>query len=186
LLSVIAAAWVLGEHPTATALGGVGVVVAGIFLLAGGPALFRQEARHVRVAVGYGLITGAFIAAYTVWDRHGVASLAVAPLLYDAGTTLTGVALLAPFAAGRWPEITREWRKHRIEATAVAGISSLSYILVLTALAFTPVSYIAPAREVSVVIGAFIGARRLKESDGRRRIVAAALIALGILIMAVG
>jgi len=120
-----------------------------------------------------------------VWDRRGVASLAIAPLLYDAGTTATGVVLLAPFAAGRRPEIMRQWRVHRLDATAVAGLSSLSYILVLTALAVTPVSYIAPVREVSIVIGAFIGARRLKEAESSRRILAAAAIAIGILIMAV-
>ena len=79
----------------------------------------------------------------------------------------------------------RQWRVHRLDATAVAGLSSLSYILVLTALAVTPVSYIAPVREVSIVIGAFIGARRLKEAESSRRILAAAAIAIGILIMAV-
>ena len=80
----------------------------------------------------------------------------------------------------------REWREHRLEATGVAGLSSISYILVLTALAITPVSYIAPVREVSIVMGAFIGARRLKEVEGRRRIIASAAMAIGIVIMAVG
>jgi drug/metabolite transporter (DMT)-like permease len=184
VLSVIAAVCLLGERPTPVAVCGGLIIVVGIFLLAGGPAVLRQDSAHKRAAIGYGLITGAFIAAYTIWDRHGVASLAIAPLLYDAGTTVTGVILLAPFAARRWPEVTREWREHRTEATAVAGLSSISYILVLTALAVTPVTYIAPVREVSIVIGAFIGVRRLKEADGRRRILAAAAIAVGIIIMA--
>jgi drug/metabolite transporter (DMT)-like permease len=186
VLSIIAAVFLLGERPGPAATCGALIIVASIFLLAGGPALLRQDALHRRIAVGYGLITGAFIAAYTIWDRHGVASLAIAPLLYDAGTTVTGVVLLAPFAARRWPEVAREWREHRLEATAVAGISSVSYILVLTALAVTPVSYIAPVREVSIVIGAFIGVRKLKEADGRRRIFAAMAIAIGIIIMAAG
>jgi drug/metabolite transporter (DMT)-like permease len=184
VLSVIGAALLLGERPTSNAVCGGLVIVTSIFLLAGGPALLRRDALNRRVAVGYGIVTGAFIAAYTVWDRHGVASLAIAPLLYDAGTTVTGVAILAPFAAARWPELKREWREHRVEATAVAGLSSISYVLVLTALAVTPVSYIAPVREVSIVIGAFIGTRTLKEPDGRRRILAAIAIAMGILIMA--
>jgi drug/metabolite transporter (DMT)-like permease len=186
VLSTIAAICLLGERPPASAICGGLMIVASIFLLAGGPALLRQDARHKRIAVGYGLITGAFIAAYTVWDKHGVASLLIAPLLYDAGTTVTGVVLLAPFASRRWPEVEREWREHRIEALAVAGLSSVSYILVLTALAVSPVSYIAPIREVSIVIGAFVGARRLKEAEGPRRIIAAAAIVIGILIMAVG
>jgi drug/metabolite transporter (DMT)-like permease len=186
VLSIIAAVFLLGERPGPAATCGALIIVASIFLLAGGSALLRQDARHRRIAVGYGLMTGAFIAAYTIWDRHGVASLAIAPLLYDAGTTVTGVVLLAPFAARRWPEVAREWREHKLEATAVAGLSSISYILVLTALAVTPVSYIAPVREVSIVIGAFIGVRKLKEADGRRRILAATAIAIGIIIIAAG
>jgi drug/metabolite transporter (DMT)-like permease len=184
LLSTIAAIFLLGERPSAGALCGGLIIVASIFLLAGGPALLRQDARHKRIAVGYGLITGAFIAAYTVWDKHGVASLLIAPLLYDAGTTVTGVVLLAPFASRQFLEVRREWYEHRGEAMAVAGLSSLSYILVLTALAVTPVSYIAPVREVSIVIGAFVGARRLKEVEGPRRIFAAVAIAVGIVVMA--
>ncbi len=186
VLSIVAAVCLLGERPGPAALCGALLIVGSIFFLAGGRALLGQDARHTRIAVGYGLITGAFIAAYTIWDRHGVASLAIAPLLYDAGTTVTGVVVLAPFASRRWPEVIREWTEHRVEAIAVAGLSSLSYILVLTALAVTPVSYIAPVREVSIVIGAFIGVRKLKDSDGRRRILAATAIAIGILVMAVG
>jgi len=185
VLATLAAIVLLDERPTITALIGGGLIVASIFDLAGGTAVLRQAAADKRVAIGFGLATGAFIAAYTVWDRHGVASLLIVPLLYDAGTTLTGVLLLAPFAARRWPEVVQQWREHRIDAAAVAGLSSISYILVLTALAITAVSYIAPVREVSIVIGAFFGARRLKESDGNRRILAATAIAIGILLMAV-
>lgn len=186
LLSTFAAVWLLGERPTPAAMAGGLIIVGSIFFLAGGPMLLKRSAGHTRIAIAYGIATGVFIAAYTVWDRRGVASLAIAPLIYAAGTTLTGVVLLAPFAARRWPEVVREWREHRLEATGVAGLSSISYILVLTALAITPVSYIAPVREVSIVMGAFIGARRLKEVEGRRRIIASAAMAIGIVIMAVG
>jgi hypothetical protein len=45
---------------------------------------------------------------------------------------------------------------------------------------------VAPAREVSIVIGAFIGARYLKEADGRRRVWAALVIAAGVIALAIG
>jgi uncharacterized membrane protein len=57
---------------------------------------------------------------------------------------------------------------------------------VLTALSFTPVSYIAPAREVSIVIGAFLGAKVLKEADGSRRVWAAVAMAAGVIALALG
>jgi drug/metabolite transporter (DMT)-like permease len=186
LLSTFAAVLILGERPSLlTIIGGL-LVVASIFFIADGSRLLRQDRAHLRVAVGYGIMTGIFIAAYTIWDQHGVAVLAVAPLLYDAGTTVTGVLLLAPFSIRCWPEIERHWHEHRLFVFGVAGLSSISYILVLTALVFTPVSYIAPAREVSVVIGAFIGAKYLREGDQRRRLWAAAAIAVGIVALALG
>jgi H+/Cl- antiporter ClcA len=53
-------------------------------------------------------------------------------------------------------------------------------------MSFTPVSYIAPAREISIVIGAFFGAKLLNESDAPRRLLAAAGMAAGIIALALG
>jgi len=61
-----------------------------------------------------------------------------------------------------------------------------AYVLVLTAMSFTPVSYVAPAREVSILIGAFFGAKFLKESDQKRRLWAAAAMVCGIVALAFG
>jgi len=62
----------------------------------------------------------------------------------------------------------------------------LSYIMVLTALTFAPVSYIAPAREVSVLFSTVIGARFLKEPQFGRRLAGAALIVGGVAALTVG
>jgi hypothetical protein len=50
----------------------------------------------------------------------------------------------------------------------------------------TPVSYIAPARELSILIGAVIGVRVLSEGDVRRRLLAAGAIARGVSALALG
>jgi drug/metabolite transporter (DMT)-like permease len=136
--------------------------------------------------VNYGILSGVFIASYTLWDRHGVAALAIAPLLYDAGTALTQLALLTPFAVRRWPEVKSEWRDKKKWAFGVAVLSPIAYVLVLTAMTFTPVSYVAPAREVSILIGAFIGAKYLREAQGRRRLWAAGVMAIGVIALALG
>jgi len=57
---------------------------------------------------------------------------------------------------------------------------------VLTAMVFTPVSYVAPAREVSILFAALLGAHFLKERDAARRLIAAAAIVLGIVGLALG
>jgi hypothetical protein len=62
----------------------------------------------------------------------------------------------------------------------------LSYILVLTALAFTAVTYIAPAREISILIAAAMGTGLLAEGDAARRVGAAFAMVLGVVALALG
>jgi uncharacterized membrane protein len=51
---------------------------------------------------------------------------------------------------------------------------------------FTPVSYVAPAREMSILFAALMGAHFLKEADATRRLIAAALVVVGITGLAIG
>jgi uncharacterized membrane protein len=55
---------------------------------------------------------------------------------------------------------------------------------VLLALRLSPVGYIGAVREVSVVIGAWIGATFFAERAGTVRILASALVVAGILLIA--
>ena len=203
LLSTLAAILLLGERPSPLALAGGSVIIASIFWLTGGWARIwalrkgraaktaerktgAPETTLVSSSINYGLMSCVFIASYTLWDKHGVAGLGIAPLLYDAGTAFTQLALLTPFAVRRWPEVTAEWRDKKRWAFGVALLSPVAYVLILTAMKVTPVSYVAPAREVSIVIGAFIGAKFLREADGPRRLAAAAAMAIGVIALALG
>ncbi len=68
----------------------------------------------------------------------------------------------------------------------VAALAPLAYILVLTALVFTPVSYVAPVREVSILIATAMGAQLLVEGDARRRLLAAGAVVAGVVALALG
>ncbi|ATC64312.1 EamA family transporter [Nibricoccus aquaticus] len=186
LLSTIAAIAIFHERPTPLALVGGAVIVASVFYLTGGPQLLHQSRAHLRQAIFYGVACGLVIAIYTVWDQRAVAHLHIPPILYDAGTQIVVTASLTPFALRRRSEIAFEWRTHRWHALTIAVLGSTGYVLILTAMKFTPVSYIAPAREISIVIGAFFGAKILKEGDTRRRLFAASGMALGIIALALG
>ena len=186
LLSVLFAILLLGERPHPLGLAGAGLIVAGIFFLTGGTKLWHADRAHLRTGIRYGLLTGVFIAAYTLWDRQGVAVHAIPPVLFDAGTAVMMNLLLAPFALRRWAEVKREWQVHRPEILVMAILSPLGYVLVLTAMTFTPVSYVAPARETSILIGAFLGAKYFKEAQGSRRLGAAACIVTGIVLLTAG
>jgi drug/metabolite transporter (DMT)-like permease len=110
--------------------------------------------------------------------------LLIPPLLLDYGSSLGRAVLLAPYAFQHRPEVKKLWTDHRWEVIGVACLSPLAYILVLTALRFTPVSYVAPAREISVLIGVAMGARLLREGEVMRRMAAAGLIVLGVMTLA--
>ena len=107
-------------------------------------------------------------------------------MLYDCGTQIVMCCILAPFAWQRLPELARDWREHRGKALTIATLGPTGYVLILTAMSFTPVSYIAPAREISILIGTYFGAKLLKEADAQRRLFAAAGMVLGIIALALG
>jgi drug/metabolite transporter (DMT)-like permease len=185
LLSIAVAILFLGERPGPTALAGAVLIGASALLLTGNPfAWHKSEARH---AVGFALLTGMTIAVYTVFDKYSVAVWLIVPLVYDWGCNASRCLVLVPFARHRAPgEMARAWREQRRTALAIAILSPLSYILMLTAMVFTPVSLIAPAREVSILFAAIIGAHFLQEGAVKRRLVAAAGMVLGIAGLAFG
>ena len=184
LLSTVAAIIFLGERPSVVAVVGALLIIGGVMVLAGNLARLRQSG--TRDAVGYALITGLFIAAYTLWDKQAVSRFAIMPMVLDWGANLGRAILLTPFALRYSEEAVIEWREHKWEAVAVAILIPLSYILVLTAMSFTPVSYVAPAREISILIGTALGARLLAEGDAPRRLAAAGAMVLGIVALALG
>jgi drug/metabolite transporter (DMT)-like permease len=183
LLSTTVAVFALGEHPTLLALLGTGCVVIGVFLIASGPRVL--SGKNSRLAALFGILTGCCIAAYTLWDKEAVSVGQVAPLLLSYGATCLRVTALTPYALRHWPEVRFHWQTHRLEASGIAVLNTLSYVLVLTALVFTPVSYVAPAREVSVLFGTLMGTRLLAEGDAKRRLLAAGVIVLGVIALAV-
>jgi drug/metabolite transporter (DMT)-like permease len=184
LLSSIAAILFLDERPSAVGLLGALLIIGGVVALSSNPEGLRRAG--ARTAIQYALVTGAFIAAYTVWDKQAVSRFAVSPILLDWGTNVGRTLLLTPLALRRWDKVSIEWQTHRREAVGVALLAPLSYILVLTALTFTPVTYVAPAREISILIGTAMGTRWLAEGDAARRLTGAAAMVMGVIALAIG
>ena len=185
LITIVVAVMLLGERPGPTAIAGALLIGASALLLTGNPfAWHKSEARH---AVGFALLTGCVIASYTIFDKASVASWLIPPLLYDWGCNFFRVCVLVPFTNRRAPgSMAAAWRERRGAVIAIALGSPLSYILVLTAMVFTPVSLVAPAREVSILFAALMGAHFLREGDLARRVVAAIGMVLGISGLALG
>ncbi|MET0543729.1 MAG: DMT family transporter [Variovorax sp.] len=191
LLSSLFAILFLGESISLTGLAGIVGVVLGVFLVAGGPQLWRAtqdpvRRERVRKGLRYGVLTGAFIAAYTVTDSYAVKVLAMSPILVDYMSGFVRVALLLPAALRDRAEAARLWRLQWKYALLVAVISPVSYVLVLYAVQQAPISHVAPAREVSMLFAALIGGHLLREGDRLLRLAGAAFIAAGVIALALG
>ncbi|WMW81416.1 DMT family transporter [Undibacterium cyanobacteriorum] len=191
LLSSSIAIIFLGEQ--LSLLGGFGIiaVVMGVFLIAGGPRLIRSlrggsggdnhDALRIRKGLFYGLLTGVFIAAYTVLDGYAVKVLLMSPILVDYFGNYARLALLAPTVLRNFPDTLASWKKEWKYAFVVAAISPISYVLVLYAMQTAPLSHVAPAREVSMLFAALIGGHLLDEGDRVQRILGAVCIAFGVM-----
>ncbi len=184
LLSSIGAFLLLGETPTPLKIMGLIGVVVGIGLIStqGDLAAFRRPGGQAGLRWGVG--TGALIASYTIVDAYVVKELGVHPVILDWCSNLLRFLLLAPLVlrdvgharermAGRW---------HL--AIAVGVLSPLSYILVLLALDLgAPLSVVAPAREMSMMVGALLGMIVLGEAVGRWRLLGCLVLVLGVVLL---
>lgn len=182
MMATAAAIVLLGERPSAAALAGAALVVAGVFVISGGLPALRKG--HAGRSAGYGLVTGVLIAGYTLWDKVSVSTLLLSPILVDYCSNLGRALLLTPHALKRRDEVRALWCRSKRDIFWVALLTPLSYILVLTAMVTTPVSYVAPAREVSVLIAVAMGTGLLDEGQAGRRMVAAVLIVIGVVLLA--
>jgi drug/metabolite transporter (DMT)-like permease len=182
----------LGERPTPIGVGGIFIVVIGLYLV-NLPTLaaWNRPLLGLRSpAARWALLTGLLISIYSAIDKVGMRYVDPLPYLY-LFLVVTWMALSAQWLhpdrrSALRAEVQIDRRRVLLTATAVAILGSSAYALVLAALRLSPVSYVSPVRELSVVIGAWIGVRFMGEQGGRLRIFAAALVALGIIIIALG
>jgi drug/metabolite transporter (DMT)-like permease len=190
LLASAAAVALFGERPGPVAVLGILLIGSGVFVLAWEPGgatdASPAQKRARRLGVAYGVLTGAFIAGYTLWDKQAVSGLALSPVLYYWAALAVETVILSPTALRHRDEVGAAWRSYRQEALGVAILSPLSYLLVLTALVFAPVSHVAPAREVGILIGTALGGGLLEEGGAPRRLLAAGAIVAGIVALALG
>ncbi|MBV9481204.1 MAG: hypothetical protein JO249_10680 [Acidobacteria bacterium] len=181
-MSFIGAVLLLGERASFMAAGGTLLVVSGIFVLSAG---LRDSDKGWR-APCWGVATGLTIACYTLVDGYSVRVLLLSPILVEcAGNVLRAVALSGEAWLRRrslWTEYRQCWR----EVIAVAVLTPLGYILVLLAMRIAPISRVAPAREMSMMLGAYFGSRFLKEGQLARRLSGSVLIAAGVAALASG
>jgi drug/metabolite transporter (DMT)-like permease len=182
VLVALAGAALLGEHLTAAAWAGVGLVTGGVL----GMALAGSRAPASRRGVALALVNAAVIAAYTLLDGLGVRRSG-APVAYAMWLfLLNAVPLLLWALAARRARLTAHARRYGA-AALVGGFGNLgSYGLALWAMTGAPVAAVAALRETSILFGLAIAALALGERPGPAHLAAAALIALGAVSLRLG
>lgn len=194
LLSALAGIVILGERPGPVAVAGICLIVIGIIAIgipgrarpAAGPAGPGRSRPAPARAVSFALCTGAFIASYTVWDKYAVSTLHTPAVLQGYAAFPVMIAVFAPIALRDQVRLRSVWTTYRLQIAGAAVLAPLAYMLVLVALSFSPVSSIAPAREVSILFGVLLGRKSLGETGIRRKITAAVAIVAGIVAVALG
>lgn len=183
LFSVVAAVLILGEMPGVLGWFGIGSILVGILLIAGFPQLLRNTNDRLPKGILWGTMTGVSIAAYTVIDGYAVKVLGMSPVIYYILGLALRTALLAP-AALRSPQLLKDqWSQNRLYIIVVGVLSPLAYTLVLYAMVRAPLSYVAPVRELSMLVGVFVGARLLRERCVFSRMAGTALMVLGVIML---
>jgi drug/metabolite transporter (DMT)-like permease len=178
-LVVVGIEAVLGRQLPGLQLVGILVISLGLLSLAldGG-----RPSRSSLPALGAALATGICIAGYTVIDASAVARTPVA--LYAVWMFLIqGPVMPIVALARRGRALIGQVRP--VAAAGLGGgvVSLVAYGLVLVAQTSGATAAVAALRETSIVIGAVIGSLFLGERFGRSRIVAAAVVVVGIVLV---
>ncbi|GAB4574477.1 MAG: EamA family transporter [Anaerolineae bacterium] len=184
LLVTAGAILLLGETPSVLALIGTLLITLGVLTLTGDPRVVRQSAALPGII--YGLLTALSVAAYSLWDSVAVTRMAIPPIVYLWGVAWMRTLLLMPLAFRNREELPAAWARDRWRALLVALFSPGGYVLILIALTFSPVSYVAPMRSISILIGVVMGAQVLKEDEPRRRLAGALAMVLGVGLLGIG
>lgn len=185
-LSSFLAVLLLGERIGILAAAGIAVIVVGVVATG---LIDRSEPvlgtrRRLDPGIVFGVLTGAAIASYTIWDAHALRTWGLSPVAFMVGCTLVEAVLYAPQVYRRRSELLPVARRHWPKILAFGVLSPMSYILVLTAVTMAPVALVAPIREVSVVLVSVFGALVLREGSAVRRIAASVVVVGGVLMLA--
>jgi uncharacterized membrane protein len=164
---------------------GLACVLAGIVLVGSTTLWQRRRVEGVRVGgLGAAALVAGCISAYSAIDAAAIR--VIHPLPYSALIAVATAVFVAPFVLLKYPAtlICAEWRANWRSISAVGITSALTYLLVLQAYALARASYVGAVREISVVLAAVVGWLWLGESFGIVRVIGAACIFCGILVIA--
>ncbi len=184
-LLVLWSAIFLREHLTVGGYIGLAFITGGIMVI-GATTLIQSngEKPHLR-GILTALSVAFIISIYTLVDGTAVKNGQALPyglFMFSMMPFVTTPYLVQKFG---WDHFSESWRKNRGYLLLGGVLGLVAYMMALFAYSFAPLSYSGAIREVSVVIGAFLGWRFLKEEMGGVRVVGSAIVFAGVMVIAI-
>jgi drug/metabolite transporter (DMT)-like permease len=178
VLTTIAAFLVIGEALSTGQIAAVVMISIGIMALSFG-------AGASRAAVGFALATGVAVATYSFFAGLGVRAAGSVLGFQACLEIVTGFGMLGYGVVARRPDLVVYARRHGAVGLFAGAVSVLGFLAYLVAARSLPLGPVSALRETSVIFGAVLGTIVLKEGFGPRRIAAAVLVTVGIVLLAV-
>ncbi|MCL1597236.1 DMT family transporter [Parasutterella secunda] len=190
LITVLCAVLILGDRPSFWGWIGIVLILASIVLLAM-PHKRDKQTQDLRIRAGifWGFLTGCFIAGYSFCDAWAVQQeTGLTPLSFYFPSIAVRAIVFAPFIMmhANWKAESKEiLTTPRLQkALAVVTVCSpLAYILVLYAMTIAPLAYVAPSREVGMMIGVVLGGLLLRERLSVTRLAGVIGMTLGVILV---
>lgn len=175
----------LQEVPSTLGFIGIATIVLGLVII-GATSLFqphegKPKFRGIAIALSIALV----ISIYTLIDGFAVKHGPVMP--YGLSMFMLVPILTTPVIVRHYgrDHFVKAWKGQPARLILVGFLGVIAYLFALFAYSIAPVNYSEAIREVSVVIGAFAGWQLLGEKLGKTRVLGAAVIFAGIVLIAV-
>lgn len=169
----------IAENLSAQAWFGVGLISAGVLLI----ALRSGMARPAR-GIAWAVACSATIATYSIVDGQG-ARLSNNPIAFTGWLYITETLAFGSilFALGKGRALV-SYIGARLKSTAIGGfMSAIGFAIVLWAMTHAPIAAVSATRESSVLFATLIGVWFLKERLSARQWVAAIGILAGLVLV---
>jgi drug/metabolite transporter (DMT)-like permease len=184
-LLVLWSAILLREKLTIGGYIGLAFITGGIMVI-GATTLIQSngEKPHLR-GILTALLVALIISIYTFVD--GTAVKNGPALLYGLFMFVMIPFVTTPYLTRKygWSHFAELFRKNHGYLLLGGVLGLVAYMLALFAYSFAPLSYSGAIREVSAVVGAFLGWRFLREMMGGVRVVGSAIVFAGVMVIAV-
>jgi len=164
---------------------GLAMITLGIISIGATTLIQNQDEKPHLKGILTALSVSLIISIYTLID--GTAVKNGPPLPYALSMFVMVPFVTTPYLTQHygWSHFLVAWNKNRAYLLLGGALGIVAYLLALFAYSFAPLSYSGAIREVSAVIGAFFGWKFLNEQMGGIRVVGAAIVFTGVLVIAI-